>query len=65
MGRTEIARLKFPIGSYLLCDFLRAATRNPPVGFDGSDIRVGETDADGWTPIFAEKDGNNPGRETF
>lgn len=56
--KIEIVRLKFPMEGGLLCAFLRAAVDHPQSGYKSQDVTLGDTDKDGWTPIFANvKDG--------
>lgn len=41
-----------------------AVCANPPRGFDRSEIKVGDTDKDGYTPVFAKKDDGRKGDAT-
>ena len=53
--RVEILKIKMPCGIDLLASVLNAVCANPPRGFDRSEIKVGDTDKDGYTPVFAKK----------
>lgn len=62
--RVEILKIKMPCGMDLLAAVLNAVCANPPRGFERSEIKVGDTDKDGYTPVFAKKDDGRKGDAT-
>ena len=62
--RVEILKIKMPCGMDLLAAVLNAVCANPPRGFDRGEIKVGDTDKDGYTPVFGKKDDGLEGAST-
>ena len=62
--RVDILKIKMPCEMDLLAAVLKAVCENPPRGFNRGDIKVCDTDKDGYTPVFAKKDDGRKGDAT-